>query len=1158
MTTSTISDLLRVDRRYQRSVHLERDFTDPAALAGYVPTPYSDDALARIVAGLDEHPNRRAFRLIGAFGAGKSSFALLLAHYLRSGYSGLPKSLRERWNRPAVPGRPGLVPVLVTGSRERINVAILRGLLHTLETQVNGSSPRVLSKVAAALKGKGAKVTDEATLELLQFANRELIGNHGSKGLIVILDELGKFLEFAVLHPERQDVFILQQLAEMSCGSSQHPMFVVGLLHRGFSDYAQNLPHGDQQEWDKVAERFEEIIFKQPPEQIARLVAAALNVSPGDWPKQWSMRAKEAMQMVAQRGWFGAGASATALVKEAAGIYPIHPSVLPVLVRFFARFGQNERSLFSFLLSNEPAGLQEFARQNKPAPGVFFRLHNFYDYVAANFGDRLGALSLQNHWNQIEGECRSIHARWPEKAAIVKTVGILNLIQAGQGSEVVATEEAVSTALYDGSTERQRCRDTIRTLYKKDNALHFRGKAGGYCLWSHTSVNLYERYTEANRSISAMRRTGEAIRTRMLDSRPLVARRHYIETGNLRSFEVVYCAPNELEPTVKAPITDSDCRIVIPLCETNAEETSSLEFARTFEVPCEVLIGVPQPLNGLEGLLRELERWEWIEKNTPELKDDWYAAQEVRQKIEHAREELERRVQHFVGLRNPTGTMPLKWHHEGQERVFESGCQFLSWLSDVCDELYEHAPKVHNELINRRVLSSAAARARMRLVQSMFEAGSQRLLGMDEAKRPPQMSMYLSVLQDTTIHREGLTPGTWILDYPSPEDPANLMPTLKAIRTKLETNPDVRVPWVEIQSMLRAPRLGVRDGLIPLLMVMMLIRHNRDIALYEKGTFLSDIGMEEILRLTKRPQDFTLQWCKIGGVRLSVFQRLINVLGTSNQRSETDLLDVVRPLMKLVAGLPVYAKNTKSISPMAQKIRSTLLGAEDPTDMVFRDLPAACELDPFSPTGTDEARAEEFVQRLKAGLDELRAAYPTLISRLSDQLGQAFAYGLPESPATELAPYRQQFAQRAGVLLPLVTDVELKGLCLRMCDAALEPAAWIESFGSFVAASPPSRWKNQDEYAFSERLHALAGKFRRTEATFFAATANKANGKRMLVTITQADGNERTQVLHLTEAQSEKLNALKAELSTRLGKNKHVSLAALTELAWELLGKDNE
>ena len=138
MLSATIFDLLRVDGRYQRSAHLERDFTDPSALSGYVPTPHVEDTLARIVAGLEDHPNRRAFRVTGHYGTGKSSFALLLAQVLQNGFHGLPGTLRRRFRSDIIRGKPGLLPILVTGSREPVNVAVLRSLLRTIETRIDG------------------------------------------------------------------------------------------------------------------------------------------------------------------------------------------------------------------------------------------------------------------------------------------------------------------------------------------------------------------------------------------------------------------------------------------------------------------------------------------------------------------------------------------------------------------------------------------------------------------------------------------------------------------------------------------------------------------------------------------------------------------------------------------------------------------------------------------------------------------------------------------------------------------------------------------------------------------------------------------------------------------------------------------------------------
>jgi hypothetical protein len=54
---------------------------------------------------------------------------------------------------------------------------------------------------------------------------------------------------------------------------------------KGFSAYAEQLSQVAQKEWEKVAGRFEELLFNQPLEQTATLVAHALNVRTAQLPR---------------------------------------------------------------------------------------------------------------------------------------------------------------------------------------------------------------------------------------------------------------------------------------------------------------------------------------------------------------------------------------------------------------------------------------------------------------------------------------------------------------------------------------------------------------------------------------------------------------------------------------------------------------------------------------------------------------------------------------------------------------------------------------------------------------------------------------------------------------------------------------------------------
>ncbi len=775
--------------------------------------------------------------------------------------------------------------------------------------------------------------------------NSRIIADSKGKGLLLILDELGKFLEFAALHPERQDVFLLQCLAEAASRSGDQPLFVVSLLHQGFNAYADQLNQLAQREWEKVAGRFEEIVFNQPVEQIANLIASALNVSTAEIPKPQSLELGRAMERTVALGWFGSVSVKSLPSDLAARLYPLHPTVPPILIRTFRRFAQNERSLFSFLVSNEPFGLHTFSGK-RLSGGHLYRLHNFYDYVRTNFGHRIAVQSYRSHWNLIDSVIESFATEDELEINVLKTVRILNLINDG---DLMPTHESVVCAL-DGTdqAERKRIQATLEKLHKGKRVLYDRGRARGLCLWPHTSVDLEKAYEDARRAIATPERVASIIKE-SLESRRIVARRHYIETGNLRHFDVRYCSVIELSSLLQNPI-EADGLVIVPLCETPTERTTALEFVKQpiLKQRSNCLLAVPRPLHNLASLVQEVQRWEWVSMNTPELNADKFAREEVSRQKAAARLQLEKRIQSYIGFKQLTGQMTLEWFYEGRQITITDGRELLSMLSRICDKTYALAPRIQNELVNRRSLSSAAAAARMRLIKLMFTDASTEFLGMIPTKKPPEMSMYLSVLKNTGLHQKH--GNTWRIGEPhyKTDERCGILPALRRIRELVQSEPDSRVNIATLFAELRVPPYGVRDGLIPLLLTVFAITHEKDVAFYKDGTFLRELNGETMLVLTKAPERFDIQYCKVEGVRAELFERLLTVLEIkSSEQREVELLDVVKKLCLFVAHLPNYVLNTKKLPPTAIAVRDVVLNAREPAKLLFMELPKACGFQPI-------------------------------------------------------------------------------------------------------------------------------------------------------------------------------------------------------------------
>ncbi len=576
-----IREIFRTPRRFLRSTNLERDFNDPRALESYALTPFVVDAFDRIATGASEGSGRRAWRITGDYGVGKSSFALFLARYLSDPKSRAIANILKRSGASKSKGLRSFIPILVTGDREGLAGSIARGVRTAFSTLGRGRPSKALGNLLSTSEKASKSGTLASLASVLDMAIA--IADQRGSGILLILDEMGKFLEHAANHPETEDVFLLQVLAERAVRSGASPFMIMGLLHQSFQAYAERLPFAQKHEWEKIAGRFEEVVFDQPLVHTATLVAHALGIDVPALPRSVMRAARHALSASKDAGWLG-----RTFVDDGVSLYPLHPMVLPVLVRFFARFGQHERSLFSFLLSNEPFGLQAVADMPL-SPDNWYRLHHFFDYVRAVFGHRLSGESYRSSWLRLIEIVNRVHDLPAQEMAAVKTIAVLNLLDT---EDLAASNEAVAASL---GLDRRHSSSMLKGLV--DRGLLFqRGQSGEYRLWGASSVNLRAAFQEAIASIGERGEFAAAVAP-YLDKRPIAARRHYLTTGTLRYFDVRYTGAASVE-AVSAQRPDADGSIVVVLAENEGERSLANIAAQRSSRP-DVIVLVSDVLSGL-------------------------------------------------------------------------------------------------------------------------------------------------------------------------------------------------------------------------------------------------------------------------------------------------------------------------------------------------------------------------------------------------------------------------------------------------------------------------------------------------------------------------------------------------------------------------------
>ncbi|MCG8349232.1 MAG: hypothetical protein MI924_15805, partial [Chloroflexales bacterium] len=229
--------------RYTRAVHIERDFaTGAPALSGYQVTPLVLQTLGRICDGLQPTSTARAFSLTGVYGTGKSAFGLFLARYLSSTAAIRQQLLEQHRTAPMFEALgyagPPLLPVLVSGNNRSLRQSVLQALHHTLTQQTNLSNitPDLLTAITSAIQDSA--VAAQRVADRVEQANQALTTQTNYGGALLIIDELGQYLDYAFRQNAAPDLFVLQSLADMAIRSAQIPCVLVTILHQAFDSYA--------------------------------------------------------------------------------------------------------------------------------------------------------------------------------------------------------------------------------------------------------------------------------------------------------------------------------------------------------------------------------------------------------------------------------------------------------------------------------------------------------------------------------------------------------------------------------------------------------------------------------------------------------------------------------------------------------------------------------------------------------------------------------------------------------------------------------------------------------------------------------------------------------------------------------------------------------
>ena len=1056
-----LEDRVQILRRYQRAIRINTDLHDEAALEGYVCPQSSAEALETMARHLRE-AGQAAFTWTGPYGSGKSSLIIALAAALsgdeerrKEAASILGKETTSRLWEALPPRKRGWRMLPVVGRR--------------------GNSAQVIGEALQAARLVRKNVPAEWDENRLLATLEEIASKYPrvGGGLVIFVDEMGKLLEAAA--EDGSDIYLFQQLAETASRSGGR-LVVIGILHQAFEEYAHLLSREMRDEWSKIQGRYVDLVINAAGDEQIDLLARAIQCDRR--PKQKGPLAKRLVQQMQRR-------TTPELANTLNRCWPLHPVVAcllgPVSRR---RFGQNQRSIFSFLNSAEPQGFQDFLRSAKERD--LYRVDQLWDYLRFNLEPAILASPDGHRWAlaiNVMDRCEpaggeNLHVR------LLKAIATIDMLKDRSG--IVASTELLKLALDDCDPEQI---DAALDDLQRWCLVIFRKFTSAFSVFEGSDFDINEAIDQA---LEETRELDLFSFDALPKLQPIVAKRHYHESGALRWFDVELVSAAEVSNVVEQYEPQHGAigtfLLTIPTQgETESDAREMCQIASGKAQEWDIVVGFSQNALRIPNSARELIALERVRETSPELQGDRVARIEVRARIAAVQSKVESEVSAaFNGAH---------WYCKGlkPKSLLHAGLNSLA--SSLADARFSQAPKLRNELVVRVKPSSNAIAARNALLRRMVLNEQEPRLGISGF--PAEGGLYVSLLEATGLHKE--TDEGWRFVSPTDtlSDPYRLVPAWEAALECLRKNSHRTVLLSEIYGIWSAPPFGIKNGLLPVLAVAFLMTQSGSLAFYRDRIFQARLTDLDIDYLIRDPNEIQVRWMDLSANSrrlLSSMADIVRDLDSNNTLINLQPIDVAKGLVAIYDRLPLWVGRTQRLSNIAKRLRQLFKQANDPNKLVFDDIPNVLGTDSED---QNTAATERIAKLVCDGLIELQQAYPAMLHRLREILLAELE--VPNTSEATLAELRE----RAENIRELGGDHRLEAFIVRIAQFQGTDMD-VEGLAGLAVNKPPQTWVDTDIDRAEVGLAEMAQRFLRVET--YARVKGRRDKRHSMAVIVGMDG----------------------------------------------------
>ncbi len=1070
--------------KFTTSINIIRD---SGRELNYIPTPNSIRVVNQIVN--DFKKGIRSFNIIGSYGTGKSSFLWALQQSLQG---------KKRFFNLNLLSNPKIEIINFIGEYKSITNVFADFFEINQNKNINEN---ILSEIF----------------------NRYHELDKKNPLLILVIDEFGKFLEYASQHEPEKELYFIQQLSEFA-NNPDHNIIFLTAVHQNFDAYAFALSNAQKQEWTKVKGRFREITFNEPVEQLLFLAAEHLKQHQSD--KKTEIEIKSALSIAKKSKAYNINPDYASEV--ASKLFPLDLIAANVLTLSLQKYGQNERSLFSFLESTDHTGINSFDKKTNP----FYNAACVYDYLIFNFYSFINSRYNPDFasWSAIKNSLEATERLFDEDinsySKILKAIGLLNITSAA-GSDLGKDFLAKYAITCLGISNASKLIDNLENR----KVILYRNYSKRFILSEGTDLDISSALLEAGNKVSDIVDVVSLL-NKAFPLPPVFAKSYSYLNGTPRLFEFKISD----YPIQDVPQDETDGFINLIFNEKLGIAEVKKESAAQKEA---IIYGYYQNSKTIKSQLFEIEK---TRKVIDENEHDKIAVKELNNILLHQQNLLS----HYILNNLYAKKSDLKWIFKGEEIKIASKKEFNKFLSQICQQIYPKTPKFKNELVNKHKISASIHSAKRNYLRALVDGWNKPDLGFESNKFPPEKTIYLTLLKENGIelYSDKINFTTQVSDNSS------FKHLWKYSMEFLNDSKQNRRTILEFIEPLTKRPFKLKQGLIDFWIASFLFIKRDDYALFGESGYIPYLTDEVLELLIKYPENYEIKTFSIEGVKLDIFNSYRVFL---NQHSKEKLdnqtfIETIKPFLTFYRGLSEYSRNTKRLKKETLAIREAIANSKDPEKSFFEDFPTALGYSSDSLQKSKE-KLQSYIKKLQDSIKELRTSYDSLLQRFEDFILEEFI-----GETLEFEEYKPKLQDRFVKLKKHLCLPHQKAFIQRLDSQLDDKKAWLSSIAQAVIGKSLETLKDEEEILLYDKFKTLILELDSLTNISQADSDEEHEDVFGIEMSSFVDGIQK-RLIRLPKTKKKEVSKIEELLRERLSKDKSINIAALASILKELLQK---